>query len=508
MIKAAAGGGGRGMRLVLNESELASSLARARSEAEQAFCSGELILERALCSPRHVEVQVFADTHGNVVHLGERDCSVQRRHQKIIEEAPSPAVDAGLRARLGAAAVEAARACGYVGAGTVEFLMDADGAFWFMEMNTRLQVEHPVTEAITGLDLVEWQLRVAAGEPLPLAQEEIDARLARGGHAMEVRLCAEDPARDFLPQAGRIALWKPADGIRIDHGLQSGQSISPFYDSMVAKVISHAPTRDEARRKLIRQLNDCALFGVPTNQDFLLECLAHPEFSAGQATTAFIDTHFPANERIAASPGWTEQAVAACLLIASSAPRNYPDELHGWSSNAAMEVELELELDGTRCSLVARPAGRAKWRISSREQACEVEIGPLAENRLTLRIGSESVNLDCTVIHARQDGVMHFRHGGRNHALRDLAYEPVRQKGSGATDGIVRAPMNGKVMVTAHAVGETIRAGQTLVVLEAMKMEHAVVAPCDGVLQALHVAVGEQVAPGKVLAEIALDASI
>ncbi|MGB7481750.1 MAG: biotin carboxylase N-terminal domain-containing protein, partial [Burkholderiaceae bacterium] len=293
MIKAAAGGGGRGMRLVLQEAELAPALQRARSEAQQAFGSGELILERALMAARHVEVQIFADSHGNVVHLGVRDCSVQRRHQKLVEETPSPAVSPAQRVRLGAAAVEAARACGYVGAGTVEFLLDAQGAFWFMEMNTRLQVEHPVTEAITGVDLVEWQLRIAAGEALPLTQEQIDARLAAGGHAIEVRLCTEDPVRDFLPQAGTVGLWRPPQQLRVEHALVDGQTISPHYDSMVAKLVAHADTRDAACRLLARGLDDCALLGLPTNQDFLLACLRHPAFVAGQFDTGFVAEHFP-----------------------------------------------------------------------------------------------------------------------------------------------------------------------------------------------------------------------
>lgn len=501
MIKAAAGGGGRGMRLMLDESELDHALARARSEAEQAFGSGELILERALLGPRHVEVQVFADMLGNVVHLGERDCSVQRRHQKIIEEAPSPAVTSALRARLGAAAVGVARACGYVGAGTVEFLLDVDGAFWFMEMNTRLQVEHPVTEAITGLDLVEWQLRVAAGEALPLKQESIDARLASGGHAIEVRLCVEDPAHDFLPQAGKVALWHAPESIRVDHAVYDGQCVSPYYDSMVAKLISHAPTREEARRKLTQALDECVLLGLPGNQDFLIDCLNHGEFASGRADTSFINTCFPDDARRTSAATWMVQIGGASLLLAGhAAPQGYPDELCGWS-NVVLEHELEFDIDGARCTLAVQADGFRKWRVKGEQQECAVII-EADDNILRLQIDDANTTSAWQITYALQDGLIHFRHAGSNHVLRDLTCQPVRQKNSGASDGILRSPMNGKVTLVQKTVGQPVQAGQTVIVLEAMKMEHAIAAPCDGVLRALHVVDGEQVSPGKVLAEI------
>ena len=289
MIKATAGGGGRGMRLVTALADFSSALATARSEAQSAFGSPEVILEKAVIEPRHVEIQVFADTHGNVVHLGERDCSVQRRHQKVIEEAPSPAVDPALRRRMGAMAVSAARAIGYVGAGTIECLLDAGGEFCFMEMNTRLQVEHPVTEALTGFDLVEWQLRVAQGEALPVTdQEAILRRFEAGGHAIEVRLCAEDPDQQFLPQSGKVLAWQPAAGTRVDAALESGMVVPPFYDSMLAKLIAHGTTRDAAREQLARALDETVLLGFASNKRFLASCLRHPRFAVGGATTAFI----------------------------------------------------------------------------------------------------------------------------------------------------------------------------------------------------------------------------
>ena len=306
MVKAAAGGGGRGMRLVKAKKDLASALATARAEAESAFGSAELILEKAVVGGRHVEIQVLADASGHVIHLGERDCSVQRRHQKVLEEAPSPAVDAELRARMGAAAVAAAQAIGYSNAGTVEFLLAADGAFYFLEMNTRLQVEHPVTELVTGLDLVELQIRIAAGEPLSIRQE--DVRLA--GHAIEARLYAEAPQRGFLPQSGELAAWRPPSGpgIRVDHGLNASQTVSPFYDPLLAKIIAHGATRQEALRLLAKALEDTTALGIATNRSFLIDCLRTPEFAAGEATTEFIAKHFakptaPDTRRCGARPG-------------------------------------------------------------------------------------------------------------------------------------------------------------------------------------------------------------
>ncbi|MYF09246.1 MAG: acetyl-CoA carboxylase biotin carboxylase subunit, partial [Rhodospirillaceae bacterium] len=311
MVKAAAGGGGRGMRLVAQAGALPDALAAARSEAENAFGSGSLILEKAIARPRHVEIQIIADSHGNTIHLGERDCSVQRRHQKVIEEAPCPVMTGDLREAMGAAAVEAARSIGYCGAGTVEFLLDADGSFYFLEMNTRLQVEHPVTEAITGLDLVALQIRVAEGRPLGLAQ----ADFRPSGHAIEARLYAEDVAQDFLPAAGDIALWRPAagPGVRIDSGVESGQAVSPFYDPMIAKFIAHGETRDIARRRLIRALAETAAFGLTTNKRFLIDCLKKDVFAKGDATTAFIDEQFPAADLAPSGPEFAIAAMAAVL---------------------------------------------------------------------------------------------------------------------------------------------------------------------------------------------------
>jgi acetyl/propionyl-CoA carboxylase alpha subunit len=292
LIKASAGGGGKGMRIVRDESALTEAIATARREAESAFGDGTLLIERYFDAPRHIEIQIFGDAHGNAIHLGERECSIQRRYQKVIEEAPSPAVDAALRARMGDAAVAAARAIGYVGAGTVEFIVDRDGNFYFLEVNTRLQVEHPVTEMVTGLDLVGWQILLAEGERLPLAQGAV----ALHGHAIEARLYAEDPSNEFLPATGKVALWEPAavPGVRYDGGVETGSDVGVHYDPLLAKVIAHAPTRGEAIARLRRALATLGVGPIVTNRDFLIAVLDHPAFDAGELSTHFIDEHLPA----------------------------------------------------------------------------------------------------------------------------------------------------------------------------------------------------------------------
>ena len=341
MIKALAGGGGRGIRIVHSASDFQQALKRARSEAEHSFGNGRVMLENALLNPRHIEVQIFADSQGNCIHLGERDCSVQRRHQKLIEESPSPAVDAKLRAAMGEAAVAMARAAGYVGAGTVEFLLGEDGRFWFMEMNARLQVEHPVTEMLTGLDLVEWQLRVAAGERLPAKQDDVHF----SGHAIEVRLCAEDPEQDFLPQAGTLARWEPSGAVRVEHALESGMAIPPFYDSMIAKLIAHVParesaraTRDEAREKLAAALDETVALGVPTNKDFLASILRSRSFANGEATTEFLSHFSVEGEAFGEWAGWSNNPAHRSRGSEGFFRRNAPDDapLRGSASDGRL----------------------------------------------------------------------------------------------------------------------------------------------------------------------------
>ena len=347
MIKALAGGGGRGMRLVHAKADLAAALKSAQSEAEHAFGDGRVLLEKALLRPRHVEVQVFADGHGNCIHLGERDCSVQRRHQKLIEESPSPAVDARLRAAMGEAAVAAAKAVAYVGAGTVEFLLE-DGRFWFMEMNTRLQVEHPVTELVTGYDLVEWQLRVAAGDPLPAKQDEVRFT----GHAIEARLCAEDPARDFLPQAGTLAKWEPSPSVRVDHALASGIDIPPFYDSMIAKLIAHAPTRDGARAQLAAALEETVADGLPTNKDYLAAVLRDQRFADGEATTEFLSRFDPDAGNFGEWSGWSNNPAHRSRGSVRFFERHTSrDPLRGWGAG---EDRLLAPMNGRVVSVNAK----------------------------------------------------------------------------------------------------------------------------------------------------------
>ena len=468
MIKAAAGGGGRGMRLVRSDSELPVALNAARSEAQHAFGDGTLLLERALESARHIEVQVFADQHGNVIHLGERDCSVQRRHQKLIEEAPSPAVDATLHEAMGRAAVTLAKAVNYVGAGTVEFLLDAQKNFCFMEMNTRLQVEHPVTEAITGIDLVEWQLRVAMGEEFTRSQSDIRFH----GHAIEARLCAEDAARDFLPQAGRIALWRPADCVRTDHALESGTEISPFYDSMIAKVIAHGATRDEARERLARALDDTIALGLPTNKAFLASVLRDDEFAAHGATTDFINRRFPHIE--ATVPGKATLATAAAQLARNAGYGGW----NSWSNNPARVMPVRFgEHD---VSLTCERGAYQAW------------------------VGRENIVLDPDdrPTYAIQNDAIHIAHGGESFRLEITTHAPPTRRASAASDGRLVAPMNGRVVAVNAKAGETTAPGRALVVLEAMKMEHALTVPQAARVIAVHVAPGAQVAPGQLLAEL------
>jgi geranyl-CoA carboxylase alpha subunit len=481
MVKASAGGGGRGMRLVHESSALPAALQTARSEAQAAFGDGRLLLERAVVEPRHVEIQVFGDRHGNVIHLGERDCSVQRRHQKVVEEAPSPAVNAELRARMGQAAVRAAAAIGYVGAGTVEFLLAPDGAFYFLEMNTRLQVEHPVTEMVTGLDLVALQLIVAEGKPLPLLQDAVTI----SGHAIEVRLYAEDPAGDFLPQTGDIAVWEPAtgDGVRIDHGLRVGAAVSPFYDPMLAKLIAWGANRDEARRRLLRSVEDSRLFGVATNRAFLVATLRNPQFVAGEATTAFIAREFPKGFAADSPPPWAP-ALAAALFADNQGA--------GWRSNRWSSHLIKL----------ASSAGESEWHAVRRDTAWELTSGEAAFSIQLLH--RTAANIAVLIdghrfrvgVHVELEKVprVELDLNGAIHTFDDRSLvQPASVQDTGA-GGALRAPMNGAVTQVFVSVGDSVKRGQPLLVLEAMKMEHSILAPVDGFIEALAVATGAQVA--------------
>jgi geranyl-CoA carboxylase alpha subunit len=491
MIKAVAGGGGRGMRLVADASAFAQALRSARSEAQAAFGDADVILERAILDPRHIEIQVFGDRHGHAIHLGERDCSVQRRHQKLIEEAPSPVVTPALRARMGAVAVNAIMSIGYEGAGTLEFLLDQNGEFYFMEMNTRLQVEHPVTEAITGLDLVELQLRVAGGEPLGLKQEDITF----SGYAIEVRLCSEDAVHDFMPQSGKMALWQMPEGLRVEHALQSGMVIPPFYDSMIAKIISHGATRDEARRRLIHGLEQTVAFGVTTNQAFLAACLAHPAFAAGEATTSFIGKY--RDELLAPRGNTTSDAALAALLLYVTSP-NAPPWRRGRSLAATFPVPLRIEFDhGIHELEVARERdGGYVANLDGGEH--RFEISELGGDTIRFRAGglTESAKF------FRDEDRLFILHWGIPIALRDLTLTAPAAAALTGSDGKVRAAMNGRVVAVLVKTGERVAAGQPVMTLEAMKMEHVHAAPIAGVISAIDVAEGEQVTTGRIVVEI------
>jgi len=482
MIKAVAGGGGRGMRRVTSAAEFDGALEAAQSEAQHAFGDGRVMLERAIEDARHIEVQILADQHGHVVHLGERDCSVQRRHQKLIEETPSPAVDAVLREKLGAAAVALARAVEYEGVGTVEFLLGANGQFYFMEMNTRLQVEHPVTEAVLRIDLVEWQLRIAWGEPFAVRQDE----LRFWGHAIEARLCAEDPARDFLPQAGRIALWQPAEGVRTDHALYSSCEISPFYDSMVAKVIAHGATRGQARERLAKALDDTVVLGLPTNKAFLASVLRDDEFASRGATTDFLGRRYAHIE--ITEPDNVTRAIAAALLAANA---GY-GEWNSWSnSERAMRVRFN-------DSEVALAQSRDGFHASVGDAQVILRVLSIDDAQARIAIDGTEEN----VTFAIEGDKFHLAHAGQSHTLTDTTHAPPARRASAASDGRLIAPMNGRVVAVNAKAGETMEAGKALVVLEAMKMEHALSVPQAARVTAVHVAPGAQVAPGHLLIEL------
>jgi geranyl-CoA carboxylase alpha subunit len=495
MIKASAGGGGRGMRLVHNAGDLLEQIRTARSEALHGFGSDELILEQALIEPRHVEVQLFGDHHGNLIYLGERDCSIQRRHQKVIEEAPCPVMTAPLREAMGQAALKAGRAVNYVGAGTVEFLLDAGGQFYFLEMNTRLQVEHPVTELITGLDLVGWQLNIAEGQPLPLRQEQVQLN----GHAMEVRLYAEDPAQGFLPQTGQVETWEPAPGcgIRIDHGLVEGGTVSPFYDPMLGKIIAHGATREEARRKLLRAVQDSVLLGLQSNQRLLASLLQHPQFIDGHFSTGFITQHFAEHPCLHAHvPSTEELAIAAALFYQTSAQIHH-GSLASWRNNASVPLHYRLGLDDQEWSVALNAAPDQAWQIQIGGRRLELNIIDCDGRWVTLAIDGVRKR------HAYRlhDGQLWLFTRPGSLCLMDRT-QAIASSQAGVRSGTLKAPMDGAIVDVLVSEGSAVIKGQLLVVLEAMKMEHPLKSGIDGVLKRLQVRVGDQVKNRQILLEV------
>jgi len=471
LIKAVAGGGGKGMRRVDRAPDFPDALASCRREAAAAFGDDRVLLEKYILNPRHIEVQVFGDRHGGVVHLFERDCSLQRRHQKVIEEAPAPGMAPDTRESLCAAAVRAARAVDYVGAGTIEFIADGSGPLradriWFMEMNTRLQVEHPVTEAITGQDLVEWQIRVASGEALPRTQQE----LRIDGWAVEARLYAEDPARDFLPSIGRVdVLAPPDDGVRVDAGIEAGDAVSPFYDPMIAKLIAHAPTREQAIDALAAHMDGLMIWPLRTNAGFVARALRQPDFATGHVDTGLLGREHTA---LASDRAIDPPLLAAAIRLLGEAGEA---SLHGpWGAGSAFRLNAD-------------PASTVTLHIDGdRVEASRNAIAAIRPNGRCLRWGDDAALL-C------QEGVTR---------LAGLA-PPLRSAGAMAGDGAVLAPMPGRVVSVEVSVGERVEAGRRLVVIEAMKMEQALLAPFDGVVEALPVEAGGSVPEGALLVRIA-----
>ena len=485
LFKAAAGGGGKGMKVAESEVQFAETLESAQREAQSAFGDSRMLVEKYVLKPRHVEIQVFADQHGNCLYLNERDCSIQRRHQKVVEEAPAPGLSAELRRALGEAAVKAAQAIGYVGAGTVEFLLDERGDFFFMEMNTRLQVEHPVTEAITGLDLVAWQIRVARGEPLPISQ----AQMPLNGHAIEVRLYAEDPDHDFLPATGTLALYREAasgDGRRIDSGVAEGDSVSPFYDPMLGKLIAWGENREQARLRLLAMLGDTLVGGVKTNLAFLCRILAHPAFAACELDTGFISRH---QQQLLPAPSELPEAfwqLAADAWVQSEAPLERDDDPHspwatrsGWRAGGVTEIELHLSSQGESRKV------RANNRACLQGEELLAEIDGTRQRLRAIRRGE----------------TLYLQWRGELHAI--TRFDPIAAvEASHAQHGGLSAPMNGSIVRVLVEPGQTVEAGAALVVLEAMKMEHSIRAPQAGTVKALYCREGEMVSEGAVLVEL------
>jgi len=501
MIKAAAGGGGRGMRLVHKVKDLKNAIQLARSEAENAFGSGVLIVEKAVQEPRHVEIQVFADEHGNTIHLGERDCSVQRRHQKVIEEAPCPVMTEELRAKMGTAAVAAARAVDYRGAGTVEFLLDNEGQFYFLEMNTRLQVEHPVTEEVTGLDLVAMQISVALGKPLPVEQHEVSLT----GHAIEVRLYTEDPQNDFLPSTGKVQLWhRPiGEGIRVDDGIESGSVISPFYDAMVAKIIAKGETREEAIRRLTSALEQTALFGISSNRDFLINALSQPAFKAGEATTAFIKNTY--GEKGYSAEAASLSTIASAIILdmkdretqALQQSITVNNDLLNWSSTHALTFSADYKCGDDEISI------RSEQCING--VSIDIDDANVIANIISNEAPRATLNLngsDVSAIYFTHEDELHIATPSETRVITNLSAS-LRSADLEAGGGTILSPMHGKLMELSVVVGEQVIKGQKLAVLEAMKMQHEINAEIDGRIQTIAASIGDQVAANALILEIA-----
>jgi len=507
LVKAVAGGGGRGMRLVRAAHELPSALAGARREAESAFGDDRLMLERLIERGRHVEIQVFADAHGHAIHLGERDCTAQRRRQKLIEESPSPIIGAEQREAMGRDAVAAAQKVGYVGAGTVEFIVDAEGRHFFLEMNTRLQVEHPVTEFVTGLDLVEWQLRIAAGEPLPLKQHEVRF----SGHAIEARLCAEDPYDQFLPQTGRILHWQPGTALaaanpagrppslRIDDGIAEDREIGPHYDAMVAKLIVHGRDRDDAIRRLVAALEDAPLVGPRSNARFLRDLLRHDDFRGGRLHTSLIDEWAAGGDALLHRPQPDEEAWLAAALLLTTDPAD------PWRPASVSAWGLTLQCGDRGRPLRVAPSSDGAVRIMLDEREHSVRL--VAREGATVWIEHAGVRRRWHAVHEPAQGAT----PAALHLVREAAsyrfHEPSPIPTASSTDDPRRAcaPVAGLVAQLLVKPGDRVEAGQPLASIEAMKMEMWLNAGAAGTVTAVHAAPREAVRAGALLVELTLE---
>lgn len=499
LLKASAGGGGKGMRIVRREQDLAEALTGARRESKAAFADDRMLVEKYLERPRHIEVQIFGDKHGNVVHLFERDCSIQRRHQKVIEESPAPQLPDSRRRQLGDAAVAAARAVGYVGAGTVEFIMDEQGTFYFLEMNTRLQVEHPVTEMITDQDLVEWQLRVAAGEPLPMTQEQLSIR----GHAIEARLYAEDPASGFLPSSGRVEflrLPKETPHVRVDAGVDQGDDVTVYYDPLLAKIIVWGSDRAAAVRRLVQAMAAVRVVGPATNRDFLGALASHPAFAKGELDTSFIERHRAALLPPSSADDGTVMSLAALYVLLDRerraavrketadpwSPWGLPS---GWRMNHEGHDVLTMRWDGRED--VVRITYGDWWTLHLASGRVQVRGEFDDAGDLIADIGGRRVT--ATVVQRGQELMVMTSQGSHKVVVQDPHAQGEVTEGAG---GHIGAPMPGRVIALPVAAGTRVRRGTALFVMEAMKMEHSVYAPSDGIVEALHCAVGDVVQEG------------
>ena len=493
LVKAVAGGGGRGMRLVRSDAELQQCIDGARREATSAFGDGTLMLERLIDNGRHIEIQVFADAHGNAVYLGERDCTAQRRRQKVIEEAPSPVVSPTMRAAMGQDAVAAALAVGYRGAGTVEFIVDDKLNHYFLEMNTRLQVEHPVTECITGYDLVEWQLQVAAGDVLPAKQEDITLT----GHAIEARLYVEDPYTGFAPQTGTVAWWQPQralhGGVRVDDGIRQGSVVSPFYDPMVAKIIVHGRDRDDAIRRLRAALANTPLLGLKNNGRFLSDLVDHPAFRKAEMTTTLIDQWLERGEPLLQAPvasdsAWTVAAVALAMQHGNS-----------WRANSVAAYSFQLQAGDTVRAVRVLPDRHGAVAVTIAGHTTSARVLQFAEGLLRLDI--DGVAQTAIAVFVGTD--LHLAHAGHSHVFTEVSAFPNADALKDASRA--RSPVAGKVTQVLVAPGDAVQDGQQLVCVEAMKMEMWLCAESAGSVKAVHAKAGDQVESGAVLVELELN---